>query len=101
MHRNTLMLLLFGAIFSGWIGLVMVVEGDERKQDVAPQPTISFRPRTPPKSDVIWEYKTICVQGPFANAANTLNEYGKKGWEVIDWEDTGFKHYLLKRQVPK
>jgi hypothetical protein len=61
---------------------------------------ITTQPEVAPQPNVLWEYKTICVQGPFENAAHTLNEYGKKGWEVVDWEDTGFKHYLLKRQTP-
>jgi hypothetical protein len=48
---------------------------------------------------VLWEYKTICVPGPFTNTAQILSEYGKKGWEVVDWEETNSLYFLLKRQM--
>lgn len=88
MHRSGLVLLLVAAILFGLMAMGIVVQGHAPQPDVLPQP------------DVQWEYKTICVPGPFTDAAQTLNEYGKRGWEVVDWEDTGFKHYLLKRQTP-
>ena len=47
---------------------------------------------------VLWEYKTLRM-GLFTDAEQTLNEYGKQGWEVIDWEDTNFMYFLLKRQL--
>jgi len=99
MNRNILLSLLVGAIFLGWVGIIMVVNGSESQPDILTEPNKPSQPDTSPQSTRVWEYKTICVQGPFTMAAQTLNEYGKKGWEVVDWEDTGFLHFLLKRQA--
>lgn len=101
MHRRTLILLLVGAISLGGLGIMMVVQANEKTTVIEPQPSVSSHSDKPMQSGLIWEYKTICVQGPFTNAVRTLNEYGKKGWEVVDWEDTDLKYYLLKRMVPK
>jgi hypothetical protein len=101
MHRNILALSLLGAILLGLIATGMVVRGNEQHPNVLPEPDTLPQPDSLRQSAMIWEYKTICVQGPFANAAHTLNEYGKRGWEVVDWEDNGFRHYLLKRQAAK
>jgi len=81
MDRINVMFLVVGAILLVLILTGMVVRANE------PQP------------DVLWEYKTLRISGTFTDAEHTLNEYGKKGWEVVDWEDTNFKYYLLKRQL--
>jgi hypothetical protein len=81
MNRNSVVLLVVGAVLLGLIAKGVVVRGNE------------------PQSDVVWEYKTLRVPGSFENTEPTLNEYGKKGWEVVDWEDTGSVHFLLKRQI--
>ena len=101
MHRNSLALFLVGAILLGLVATAIVAENSEKQLNMVSPAEAPPQPETVRQSEVLWEYKTICVQGPFENAAQTLNEYGKKGWEVIDWEDTGFKQYLLKRQVPR
>jgi hypothetical protein len=81
MHRNSVVLLVVAAILLGMIAEGMVVRGNE------------------PKPGVLWEYKTLRVGGAFEDAERTLNEYGKKGWEVVDWEDANFVFVLLKRQI--
>jgi len=81
MDRNNVMFLLTGTILLGLIALSMIVRGNE------PQP------------DVLWEYKTLNLSTNFTNTEHTLNEYGKKGWEVVDWEDTNSKYFLLKRRI--
>ena len=81
MNRNSIALLVAGAVLLGLIAGGMVVRGDEIGAEVQ------------------WEYKTLRVRGSFSNAERTLNEYGQKGWEVVDWEDTGFVQVLLKRQI--
>ena len=81
MNRNSVVLLVVAAILLGLIAGGMVVRGNE------------------PQSDVAWEYKTLRVRGSFTDAERTLNDYGKKGWEVVDWEDTGNLQVLLKRQI--
>jgi len=80
MSRNSVVLLVAVAVLLGLIAGGMVVRGNE------------------PQSDVLWEYKTLRVPGSFENTEPTLNEYGKKGWEVVDWEDSNFVYFLLKRQ---
>ena len=81
MNRNSIALLVAGAVLLGLIAGGMVVQGDEIGAEVQ------------------WEYKTLRVRGQFSNAERMLNEYGKKGWEVVDWEDTGFVQVLLKRRM--
>jgi hypothetical protein len=81
MNRNSIALLVSAAVLLGLIAGGMVVRGDEIGAEVQ------------------WEYKTLRVRGSFSNAERPLNEYGKKGWEVVDWEDTGFVQVLLKRQI--
>ena len=81
MNRNSVVLLVVAAILLGLIARGMVVRGSE------------------PQADVIWEYKTLRFSGPLAGAEQTLNEYGKKGWEVVDWEDSNYGFVLLKRQI--
>ncbi len=81
MNRNSVVLLVVVAVLLGLIARGMVVRGNE------------------PQQDVLWEYKTLRVQGSFTDAERTLNEYGKKGWEAVDWEDTGNLQVLLKRQI--
>jgi len=81
MNKNSVVLLVVAAILLGLIAGGMVVRGDELQ------------------SDVVWEYKTLRVRGSFTDAERPLNEYGKKGWEVVDWEDTGNLQVLLKRQI--
>jgi hypothetical protein len=80
MNRNIVVLLVVGAILLGSIATCMVVRANE------PQP------------DVQWEYKTLRM-GLFTDAEQTLNEYAKQGWEVVDWEDTNSVYFLLKRQL--
>jgi hypothetical protein len=80
MNRNIVVLLVIGAVLLGLIVTCMAVRANE------PQP------------DVQWEYKTLRM-GLFTDAEHTLNEYGKQGWEVVDWEDTNFVYFLLKRQL--
>ncbi len=81
MNRNSVILLVVGAILLSLIVTGMVVRGNE------PQP------------DVLWEYKTLRMSTNFTDSEQTLNEYGKKGWEVVDWEDTNFLYFLLRRQL--
>ena len=81
MNRNSVVLLVVAAILLGLIVGGMVVRGNE------PQP------------DVVWEYKTLRFSGPLGGAEQTLNEYGKKGWEAVDWEDSNYGFVLLKRQI--
>jgi hypothetical protein len=80
MDRNNVMFLVVGAILLGLIVTAMVVRGNE------------------PRPDVQWEYKTLRMD-LFTDAEDALNEYGKQGWEVVDWEDTNFVYFLLKRRM--
>ena len=81
MNKNSAVLLVAAAILLGLIAGGMVVRGNELQPDV------------------LWEYKTLRVRGSFTDAERTLNEYGKKGWEAVDWEDSNYGFVLLKRQI--
>ena len=81
MHRNSVILFIVAAILLGLITKGMVVRGNESKPGVR------------------WEYKTLRMGGAFEDAERTLSEYGKKGWEVVDWEDANFVFVLLKCQI--
>jgi hypothetical protein len=81
MNRNSIILLIVGLILLGLVVTGMVVRANE------PQP------------DVLWEYKILHMSVKATDAENTLNEYGKQGWEVVDWESTSSTYFLLKRQM--
>jgi hypothetical protein len=80
-NRNSVMLLVIGAVLLGMIVTCMVVQAN------GPQP------------DVQWEYKVLRMSIKSNDTEYILNEYGKQGWEVVDWEDTSSTHFLLKRQL--
>ena len=80
MSRNSVVMLVIGGVLLGLIATCMVVQANE------------------PQSDVQWEYKTLRMD-LFTDAEHTLNEYGKQGWEVVDWEDTNSVYFLLKRRL--
>jgi hypothetical protein len=81
MNGNRAVLLMIGAVLLGMIITCMVVRANE------------------PQADVQWEYKILRTSIKSNDTEYILSEYGKQGWEVVDWEDTGFTHFLLKRQL--
>lgn len=81
MKGNNVVFLLIGAVLLGMIITCMVVRAND------PQP------------EVQWEYKILRMSIKSNDTEYILNEYGKQGWEVVDWEDAGFTHFLLKRQL--
>jgi hypothetical protein len=56
------------------------------------------------ESQTQWEYKSVVIntEGPFNDVEYRgkieakLNELGKDGWELVDWENVA---YLLKRRA--
>ena len=81
MNRNSVVLLVIGAVLLVLIVTCMVVRANE------------------PQADLQWEYKILRTSIKSNDTEYILNEYGKQGWEVVDWEDASSTHFLLKRQL--
>jgi hypothetical protein len=82
MNRNSsIALLVVWAILLGLIITGIVVRADELQPGV------------------LWEYKILRMSIKTTDTEQALNEYGKQGWEVIDWEYPDSTYILLKRQL--
>ena len=52
------------------------------------------------EAKVQWQYRAVVISGPFstplgrAKIEAKINELGKQGWELVDWEES---LYVLKR----
>ena len=85
MNRNCLWLLV-AALAVGWILTTMLAKGQQAE------------------SQTQWEYKAVVMNtdGPFnefeygEKVEAKLNELGKDGWELADWESVA---YVLKRRA--
>ena len=80
MNRKWLWLVV-GAVLAGWMLTTMFVQAGQDEAKVQ------------------WEYRAFRLSGPALPGYRDkleakLNELGKEGWELVDWEDTD---YVLKR----